>query len=1181
MSAGSATEVSKLLLSVAASAILLVVGCGDDDGGAGSEAATVSRSWVEEREFAADASLHASDHQVVLLDLEPAGAGGSQLVDNSFRHVFSETTEIGFCIPDDEPHVTAVEVSDSSGAVVLRSERGVGCAYATVDAGRYDVRVTHHAGALQPDGAAAFVHRVQQQVGESASTGFADAVTSGFFPPNFALPDFMAFRIGGLFVTGATDAPLLSLKAVATSIDEHAVFRFSRNGSVGTAHLFDMEDGGGAPVKSPNCGIEGPIFVGESSAASAAQRFIFWENGNGFELCLQVACSGDLACVVRDSSTKQLRFKDDGTSRAVYTADFKGYDCTTCDASTLPLEEGDVALFAGENFAGPAFVHRADVAQFSIYNGAAAKGLAIGNDRVRSVRVGPNTMAVLYAADNYAQASVTVLEDASSLAGTAVGNDTVSSMHVNTLSTDVKTYVLQSMGCPNCILSGADLSGLDLSEYDFSGARLSGVNFASTSLLGAGLDGASLSAASSLNGTDFADASLRGADFSEANLTGATFGALLGKIRVVDQTGLALVAVDAATGNRVDVSGPQTGSGTQFDVPVDVAIAADGQLYVVDQSIPGVMHVQPRTGARTVLSGGSAGSGPAMVVPAGITAASDGSLLVADRLAQVIRVDPTSGARTLVSGPNRGSGQAFLAPVGVAEDSDGSILVVDRGLSAVLRVSPSSGARTVLSGAGSGSGDDFAGPVDVVSTGDAIYVADLTLPGVWHVDPQSGARTVVSGPNVGSGPSFFNVSGIAVANDGTLVVSDLILGVLVVDPTDGARALLSGDGEGTGPAFEEASGLAVHRTLITDFSSRLDLTAATFDVDTFPLELWRYLDLSLASIEGAEGVELSTVEMPLDLSGVEMNGVTGLSGAILDGAYFGCATPSETDRNCAQLYDAVLNQVSLQETVLSDADMSGIRLIRSNLAAADLSGALLLKSPTTLTAANLQGSYLKDANLANADLSGATLTNANWYSSSPGTCSPAAWAGKCATGEGATLSDTDFSGAYLAGVDLSSSTAQGTKFTGAILAGATFNSANLTGDPNTGASASLAGAFLQGVDFTDAQVGGTDFSSAYVDLTSSNGGTLVWELPSANLSFAGYTPPQTPPNCPFVTYSDQTSVGTLSGNVCPDGNNGENGGSCSMTQWLAPLTPLEMATPPASDELSMLPGDCTALNFNW
>jgi len=460
-------------------------------------------------------------------------------------------------------------------------------------------------------------------------------------------------------------------------------------------------------------------------------------------------------------------------------------------------------------------------------------------------------------------------------------------------------------------------------------------------------------------------------------------------------------------------------------------------------------------------------------------------------------------------------------------------------------------------------------------------VADLTLPGVWHVDPTSGARTVVSGPNVGSGPSFFNVSGIALANDGTLVVSDLILGVLVVDPSDGTRTLLSGDGEGTGPAFEDAAGLAVHRTLITDFSTRVDLTSATIDVDTFPLELWRYLDLSQASIEGAEGVELSTVEMPLDLSGIELNGATGLSGAILDGADFSCATPSETDRNCAQLYDAVMNQVSLQGAVLTDADMSGIRLIRANLAAADLSGALLLKSPTTLTAANLQGSYLKDANLANADLSGATLTNANWYSTSPGTCSPAAWTGKCATGEGATLSDADFSGAYLAGVDLSSSTAQGTKFTGAILAGATFDSANLTGDPNTGASASLAGAFLQGVNFTDAQVGGTDFSSAYVDLTSTNGGTLVWELPSANLSFTGYTPPQTPPNCPFVTYSDQTSVGTLSGNVCPDGNNGEDGGSCSMTQWLAPLTPLDMATPPASDELSMLPGDCTALNFDW
>ncbi len=42
---------------------------------------------------------------------------------------------------------------------------------------------------------------------------------------------------------------------------------------------------------------------------------------------------------------------------AIFTTDYKGFDCTSpCDASVLPLVEGEVALFSKPKFIGPAVV---------------------------------------------------------------------------------------------------------------------------------------------------------------------------------------------------------------------------------------------------------------------------------------------------------------------------------------------------------------------------------------------------------------------------------------------------------------------------------------------------------------------------------------------------------------------------------------------------------------------------------------------------------------------------------------------------------------------------------------------------------------------------------------------------------------------------------------------------------
>ncbi|MCP4379603.1 MAG: pentapeptide repeat-containing protein, partial [bacterium] len=261
--------------------------------------------------------------------------------------------------------------------------------------------------------------------------------------------------------------------------------------------------------------------------------------------------------------------------------------------------------------------------------------------------------------------------------------------------------------------------------------------------------------------------------------------------------------------------------------------------------------------------------------------------------------------------------------------------------------------------------------------------------------------------------------------------------------------------------------------------------------------------------------------------------------------------------------------------------MNGANLIQANLEMADLSGAQLLKSPTKFDSAKLDGAFLKNANLAEADLTGASLTNANWYSTSPKTCPGSTWTGTCASGEETILSNVNLEGAYLNGLDLTKAILQAAKMDGALLVGVNFTRAKLGLDPDTGASTSLIGAFLQGADFTDADVTGADFFSAYVDLTSTEGGSIAFQLPPANLGFTGFW--NTEPECVLFDYPSQTTVppNTDSINTCPD----KNGGPCTDEQWQAANPHIDQAQPPSSSNFPTQPaGACTTfadLDFNW
>ena len=97
----------------------------------------------------------------------------------------------------------------------------------------------------------------------------------------------------------------------------------------------------------------------------------------------------------------------------------------------------------------------------------------------------------------------------------------------------------QSIKCPGCDLSGANLDRRDLTGADLSGANLRGATFSRTILRGANLAGADLAgapfkrhdlagtnlSAANLEGATLHRAVLRGANLSGANLAGANLNA--------------------------------------------------------------------------------------------------------------------------------------------------------------------------------------------------------------------------------------------------------------------------------------------------------------------------------------------------------------------------------------------------------------------------------------------------------------------------------------------------------------------------------------------------------------------------------------------------------------------------------------------------------------------------------
>ena len=354
------------------------------------------------------------------------------------------------------------------------------------------------------------------------------------------------------------------------------------------------------------------------------------------------------------------------------------------------------------------------------------------------------------------------------------------------------------------------------------------------------------------------------------------------------------------------------------------------------------------------------------------------------------------------------------------------------------------------------------------------------------------------------------------------------------------------------------------------------------------IEQWGSLDMTQANIgacttaltspQGRAGRDFSggvftgVVFDNLDLSHSKWDGAV-LERASFQGATLDYATGlNGQDDRVARLSAALFNRASVRHVDFSNAQLYGAQFTNADVSYSRFSGAFFQANPDASkpveAAAAFDGAHLKNVDLSGANLEGATFQYASFYGDFGGAAptfpcqrfkSGPPFTNNCATISGTTLTGTNFSNAYLYGVDFGGGTVlNGTIFSSAILSAANFAAAKF--EVNSGAAPNFDKAMLQGATFdANAALVRANMLNAFVDFgvpgTSMAGNNLYLLLGAEYTGFRGWSGPRSA--CVLATYGGASVVPALASMTCPDGTAGVCGpgrSTDSLARWKSGLS---------------------------
>lgn len=522
--------------------------CGGD-GSSSSEPPTeaprqvTSRTWVHEREFAAQPLLVARRTQTAVLDLEPSTAAVSNL---TRYHLAAGNHR--FCLAAKDPVLQRLVVEDGLGIVRATVDRGAACATVALTAGDYTLRVIHDATALGATHRTAFVRAGNVSV-PIVEPGSQTGVPGWWAMRPLGGPTGKLGRVAAPppagDIQGYPNVRAVIADYTSRQVDANALFTFNpARGSLNTPadgpRLYD-----GTPLDATLGNFDPAILVVNPAGVRPASPFYFLGSSFIDDLGSNVGAIG----AGFPGSMNIIGI--DGSGRYTWDPDIMGQTTVQLlfrffpDGKVAPaLRQGEVALYQQCNYQGKATVFALDTPSFADLDSS-----VITLDKsTASIRLGNDTAVTLYSDVQYGGTAQLVQSDTPCLTGTPLANAT-RSIQVEPLTA---TFTV-STDCPNCQLEGVSLSDTVLVEADFTNANFTSATLARVSFTQPVLKNTNFSGAT-MSCTRISGGALQTADLTTTLFTGVNWVDDNGCKPSFLRTTLLANTIDPAMWGKLDLS---------------------------------------------------------------------------------------------------------------------------------------------------------------------------------------------------------------------------------------------------------------------------------------------------------------------------------------------------------------------------------------------------------------------------------------------------------------------------------------------------------------------------------------------------------------------------------------------------------------------------------------------------